>query len=111
MATRMMRVCDICEQPVDGDPLRFGWGTAFYETDLCARHGDDLRTFMEKTIRTARRLGAPARSAPVTPKKQRRSTVSTKEVREWASKKGIEVSDRGRLPEALIVQFQSAQDG
>jgi hypothetical protein len=110
MATRMLRVCDVCDQPVEGDPIRFGWGNAFYETDLCAKHGDDLVSLMERAVQSARRLGAPPKSVPPVPTKQRRSTVNTKEVREWAAKKGIEVSDRGRVPEALIVQFLAATE-
>jgi hypothetical protein len=104
----MLRVCDVCSQPVDDDPIRFGWGTAFYETDLCAKHGENFRGLMETTIRSARRLGAPATSVTLKPKRERRPKVSTKEVRDWAQAKGIDVSDRGRVPEALIVQFLAA---
>jgi hypothetical protein len=110
MATRMMRVCDVCEKQADDEAIRFGWGITFYETDLCADHGEELQSMMEKMVRHARRLGAPAKSVEVKSRstKQTRPKVSTKEVRDWANKKGIEVSDRGRVPEALIAQFLEA---
>jgi len=106
----MMRVCDVCAEPVEDEPIRFGWGTAFYETDLCAKHGEELRDFMEKTLRTARRLGAPAKSVTPKVRRDKRPAVSTKEVRDWAQAQGMKVNDRGRVPEALIVQFLAAKD-
>jgi sugar phosphate isomerase/epimerase len=110
MATRIMRVCDVCAKPVEGDPIRFGWGTAFYETDLCEKHGEEFRVLMEKTLRTARRLGAPATTVTPKVRRDKRPNVSTKEVRDWAQEQGIEVNERGRVPESLIVQFLAAKE-
>lgn len=117
MATRLLRVCDVCEQPIEGESIRFGWGGGFYETDLCEKHGEELRSTMERYLRKARRLGAAPKSAPIrsapsaagTKRTRRRPTVSTKEVREWAAKEGIDVSERGRVPESLIAQFLEAR--
>lgn len=109
MATKLLRVCDVCESPTDRDLIRFGWGAAFYETDLCPKHGEELSSLIEKAIRTARRVGsepvAPAVAVPATRKRQR---VDTAEVRAWAKSQGIEVSDKGRVPESLILQFSAA---
>lgn len=111
MGTKMMRVCDVCDAPADGDPITFGWGSGFYETDLCAEHGGDLVDLMERVVKTARRRGgSPSRPAPVTspfvaPEPKRAHRVDTAEVRVWAKKKGIKVSDKGRLPDEVIEKF------
>ena len=111
MATRMMRVCDVCDAPAVGEGIRFGWGNSFYETDLCEQHGQELVALMERAIRTARRMGAevssrPMPSASIPPARKRR--VDTKDVRAWAKREGIDVNEKGRVPESLIAQFVSA---
>lgn len=112
MATKMLRVCDVCERPTERDSIRFGWGTAFYETDLCEEHSEELSSLIEKAIRTARRVGnEPTRSEgkpPAPTARSRRQRVDTAEVRAWAKSQGIDVSDKGRVSEALIVQFSEA---
>lgn len=106
-----MRVCDICDRPIDGDPIRFGWGSGgFYETDLCEEHKAEVTELMERLVKSARRLGVnkPVRR-PVPdkprPAKKGRTQVNTNKVRAWALSKGYEVSDRGRLPASLIDKY------
>lgn len=108
MATKMLRVCDVCEAPTTRDLIRFGWGTAFYETDLCDEHSEELVSLIEKAIRTARRVGSEPRPPAVVPVTRRRQRVDTAEVRAWAKSQGIEVSDKGRVPDSLILQFSEA---
>lgn len=109
MATKMLRVCDVCEKPTERDLIRFGWGTAFYETDLCDEHAEALASLVEKAIRTARRVGAEPGAAVIHPPvTRRRQRVDTAEVRAWAKSQGIEVNDKGRVPESLILQFSEA---
>lgn len=106
-----MRVCDVCGGPAVGDPVKFGWGSSFYETDLCEEHASVLVDTVEAVIKNARRMGAGVSSAPTPPLTStplRAPRVDTKEVRAWAKKQGIEVSDKGRVPDSLIQQFLSA---
>jgi len=111
MATKMLRVCDVCEAPTQGAPIRFGWGTSFYETDLCAAHGEELSSLIEKAIRSAKRLGASAPKAETLSKPSRPARVrrpSTADVRIWAKSKGMKVTDKGRVPETLIAKYLAA---
>lgn len=109
MATRVMRVCDVCDMPATGDAVKFGWGASFYETDLCEEHGHELVTLMERVMKTARRLGqdhgAVAAATAAAVPTARKPRVDTAEVRAWAKKKRIKVPDKGRLPESLIAQY------
>lgn len=108
MATRMMRVCDVCDSPATGDSLRFGWGSSFYETDLCDAHSQEMAEVVERVLQNARRLGAgtttPSTPAPVV----RPPRFDTKDVRAWAKTQGIEVNPKGRVPESLIQQYIDA---
>lgn len=108
MATKMLRVCDVCEAPTTRDSIRFGWGSAFYETDLCDQHSEDLVSLIEKAIRTARRVGSDPKAPTVVPVTRKRQRVDTAEVRAWAKGQGIEVSDKGRVPDSLIERYVQA---
>lgn len=107
MATRMMRVCDVCDAPASNDALRFAWGSSFYETDLCAKHASDFVDMMETVIKSARKMGAGPKSSPsiTSTPGPRTPRFDTKDVRAWAKTKGIEVNPKGRVPESLIQQY------
>jgi Lsr2 len=92
---------------IDGTPatetIRFGVGGADYEIDLSAEHAKEFREAMEPFVAGARRVtggGRPARG--------RSGGPAPAAVRQWARSAGIEVSDRGRVPDDLIAQFQAA---
>lgn len=117
VATKVMsvRVCDVCGEPATEETLRFGWQSSFYESDVCETHGRELRDLMETITKSARPMGStvpapkPAkRESFVAPAARRRRRIDTAEVRAWAKKQGIEVSDKGRVPEALIEQWEKA---
>lgn len=61
MATKVIpvQVCDVCGQPADGGPLRFGWDLINYEIDLCPQHRESIAASMEGMVKAARRLGLP----------------------------------------------------
>lgn len=89
--------------------VRFAFGGAEYEIDLNATHADELRQKVDPFISAGRRLNGTVRRA--TRSSTRRGTgngPSPSEVREWAKSQGIEVKDRGRVPEELVVKFKAA---
>ena len=112
MESRMVRVCDACGIDVDGDARRVWWNSVFYDTDLCPEHGAALVELMDAIASKARRLGTPdpakETKAPAPPPPQPRtstSRVTTAEVRAWAIAGGIEVNEKGRVPESLIARY------
>jgi hypothetical protein len=80
-----------------------------YEIDLTNKHADDLRKAMKPFIDKARRTQGMVGN------RRRRSlgpTTSPEErtaIREWASSKGIQISDRGRIASSVVEQFHEAQ--
>jgi hypothetical protein len=79
-----------------------------YEIDLNAEHARALRDALARYVGVARRAGgSPLRSAR-SGRRAPGSGLNTTEVREWAKAQGIEVKDRGRVPDELVVKFKAA---
>jgi len=85
-----------------------------YEIDLsddnAARLRDSLATFIPAARRTGSRRSRAQRSttseAPAAP--TRPSREATAAIRTWARENGHEVSERGRIPKAVIEAYNSA---
>lgn len=98
---------------IDGGPavetVRFGLDGTMYEIDLSAKRAGKLRTDLQKFVNAARRVHTPrvatgrrgsARVARVDP-------AQNKAIRQWAKRKRIKLSDRGRIPRAIIEQYEA----
>jgi hypothetical protein len=75
-----------------------------YEIDLCERHSQKfdevLARFAEKARRVTGRVSKPKRRT--TAHRQRSA-----EIRSWAKRSGMEVSDRGRIPANVIAKYEA----
>src|SRR5215469_10967041 len=92
------------------ETLKFGLDGTNYEIDVNEKHADQLRRALAKFILSARRLGRGG----VTPGRRRPATVPARSdraqnqaIREWAKRKKIQLSDRGRIPATVIEQYQA----
>ena len=93
------------------ETVRFGIDGVSYEIDLHVEHAEELRAALERFVSNGRRVGQEARRGrSETPRSTtaRHDGTDPKVVREWAKKQGIMLSDRGRVPLALIAQFSAA---
>jgi uncharacterized membrane protein len=91
--------------------VRFALDGTDYEIDLNAQHAEALRKALAKYVDAARRSsnsGAAARRPSRSGRRASASGLNTTEVREWAKAQGIEVKDRGRVPQELVVKFRAA---
>jgi hypothetical protein len=100
---------DIDGAPAD-ETLQFALDGTNYEIDLSAKHAEKLRKSLEKFVQSARRVGrghvattgrartgAPARS----------DRVQNQAIRDWARRKGIGLSERGRIPRSIVEQYEA----
>jgi Lsr2 len=75
-----------------------------YEIDLCDRHSQKfsevLTKFVDKARRVTGRVGKPKRRT--TAHRQRSA-----EIRAWAKRSGMDVSDRGRIPAHVIAKYEA----
>jgi hypothetical protein len=94
------------------ETVRFGLDGVDYSIDLSGRNAAKLRSLLSAYQEAGTRLG---RSGAFTP--GRRGTVGgrraggrdeSKAIREWAAKHGKELSDRGRIPAAIVDEYHAA---
>jgi hypothetical protein len=102
----------VCDLPHDGEvegteTVSFAFDGAAYEIDVCATHAKDLREKFGKYVEHARRVagggGGRRRRSRSGPGRERSS-----EIRAWAKQHGHKVSERGRIPAAIIAEYESS---
>ena len=103
----------VCDLPHDGEvegteTVSFAFDGTSYEIDVCATHAKDLREKFGKYVERARRVaggggGGRRRRSRSGPGRERSS-----EIRAWAKQHGHKVSERGRIPAAIIAEYESS---
>ena len=106
----VLLVCDVCDGGKPGsETIGFGVDGSSYEIDLCDKHAKGLRDAVAVYVGAARRAttgrGRGRRSSGGGDRQR------TQEIRAWARKKGIKVSERGRLSSDIVAQYEAAHGG
>ena len=88
-----------------GETVNFSLDGVRYELDLNSRGAQRLRSAFAPYIKAGRRITGGRSKRPV-----RRSRIASDPaaVRAWANSNGIPVSNRGRVPAAVVAQFEAA---
>jgi hypothetical protein len=84
---------------------RFSFDGRDYEIDLCAWHSDSFDDTITLFAQHARKSQA---RAPVVKRRTAAHRQHSASVRAWAKNTGIEVSDRGRIPTAVVARYEAA---
>src|SRR4051812_46209295 len=104
---------------LDGSPgastVPFAWDGTSYEIDLTDVHAKEFYEAIAVYVDSARRVrgGRTRTSAALTssrPSLAQRMGIKPEDVRNWAKKNGIEVNDRGRVPDVLVQQYKDEKD-
>lgn len=101
---------------LDGDKadetVEFGLDGKSYEIDLSTGNADKLRDALASYVAAARRPGGRRRSgggaASAASAAARRPSVDREQnqaIRDWARKRGMKVSDRGRIPADVLEAY------
>jgi hypothetical protein len=91
-----------------GSTIEFGLDGVNYTIDLSDKNAGKLRQALEPYLKVAARVGRsttgriPTRSAAPASRSNRDQNQA---IREWAGKNGYEVSERGRIPSAVVEAF------
>ena len=102
--------CDLedGEKPAS-QTLRFSVDGGAYEIDLCDKHAKQLRdamtTFVDAARRVSSRASAGSRRGRASARGDRERTQA---IREWARKKGLKVSERGRLSADIVAKWEAS---
>jgi hypothetical protein len=90
------------------ETLKFALDGTLYEIDLNSKHADKLRSALAQYVSHARKLGR----GQVVPSGRGRGTAPARTdreqnqaIRDWAKAKGLDVSDRGRIPANIVEQY------
>jgi Lsr2 protein/alcohol dehydrogenase-like protein len=98
----------IVEDDLDGGPaketVRFGLDGADYEIDLNAKNARKFRKRLAPFVEHAHRVAAGRRRPARTAASRQRS----RDIRAWARQRGIELSDRGRMPASIVDQYEAS---
>jgi len=102
------RVEVILEDDIDGGPadetVRFALNGTSYEIDLSSEHAQALRGALSRYVEHARKAsGAPRQT------RGPRKRTNTSAVRAWAKERGMEISERGRIPASVMREYEAAQ--
>jgi Lsr2 len=109
------RVVQHLVDDIDGgkavEEVRFSYQGVDYEIDLSARNAKALDKAVSPYVNAARRVGG-RRSGSRRPAGTSSSRgPESREVREWATRQGIKVSARGRIPADVMRHYQEAHGG
>jgi len=92
------------------ETVKFAFQGAEYEIDLCDKNVGVLAEFLATYMHAGRRINEPKKVTPV-PKSRKGREATTKRnilIREWAKGEGYNVQNNGRIPTAIIAEYERA---
>lgn len=93
----------------EGETVHFSFNGAAYEIDLSTAHADELRQALEPYISAGRRAGSSTTAARSTPARKRQArNPEVAAIRAWANENGHTLSERGRIPAAILDAYNAA---
>ena len=102
-----IRLIDDLDGREADETVEFGIDGKSYEIDLSSANAVKLRDALAEFVGSARRAGGRAKRA-VSSAPARRASVDREQnqaIRDWARKRGMKVSDRGRIPAEVLEAY------
>lgn len=87
------------------ETVTFGLDGVNYEIDLSAGNAEKMRGTLAPFVGSARRLSGRGRGRG---RSSSRSSGRTAEIRSWARQRGLQVSERGRVPATIVSEYEKA---
>jgi len=115
--TTIVQVSDDLDGSANASEVRFAFEGAEYTIDLTSKNRKTLekalRPYIEAGTKVSARHSGASRSARSKHSRNSRnsgnSAVDLAAVRAWAKENGHQVSDRGRLPKAVLDAYTASQ--
>ncbi len=105
---REIRLVDDLDGAVADETVEFGVDGKNYEIDLSTANAKKLRDALSDFVASARRSGGRRRASSAPAAASRRPSIDREQnqaIREWARKRGMKVSDRGRIPAEVLEAY------
>jgi len=90
------------------ETVLFGLDETYYEIDLNTAHADALRTTLARYTQAGRKVRNAARTPARTGDKSPGTGFDYSGIRGWARERGLEVGERGRVPGAIVAEYEQA---
>jgi hypothetical protein len=92
--------------------LEFGFDGVNYTIDLSDKNAGKLRKALDPYLAAATRVGRTGANGRIASRAtaaapNRASREQNQAIREWATKNGYEVSERGRIPASIVEAFHT----
>ena len=108
---REVRLIDDLDGGAADETLQFGLDGRNYEIDLSKVNAGKLRDALASYVTAARRIGGRSRGGGM-PRSTARPSIDREQnqaIREWARKRGMKVSERGRIPAEVLEAYHRAK--
>jgi hypothetical protein len=105
---REVRLIDDLDGEAADETIEFGIDGKNYEIDLSAANAGKLREALASFVAAARRSGGRRGRSGAATAPARRPSIDREQnqaIREWARKRGMKVSDRGRIPAEVLEAY------
>jgi Lsr2 len=105
---REVRLIDDLDGESADETIEFGIDGKNYEIDLSKDNAGKLRDALAAYVAAARRSGGRRSRSTASAAPARRPSIDREQnqaIREWARKRGMKVSDRGRIPAEVLEAY------
>jgi len=105
-----VQLVDDLDGSVADETVEFGLDGVSYQIDLSSVNAEKIRDMLSDFVTNARRSGLRKRAA-ATAAKGRSAAVDREQnqaIREWARKRGLRVSERGRISAEVLEAYHQA---
>lgn len=93
------------------ETVRFGLDGTNYEIDLSDAHAKTLRDAIAEYVKVGRRTGRSTTGRAAATRGRAAASTGDREqnraIREWAKRKGLEISDRGRISAEIVDRYHA----
>ena len=105
---REVRLVDDIDGEAADETVEFGIDGKNYEIDLSKENAGRLRDALAEYVAAARKSGGGRRRSAAAATPARRPAIDREQnqaIRDWARKRGMKVSDRGRIPAEVLEAY------
>jgi uncharacterized protein YggL (DUF469 family) len=106
-----VELVDDLDGSVADETVEFGLDGVSYQIDLSSVNAEKIRDALADFVSHARRSGARAGRSVLVAGKSRQGAVDREQnqaIREWARKRGLKVSERGRISAEVLEAYHQA---
>ena len=105
---REVRLIDDLDGESADETVEFGLDGKVFEIDLSKGNAGRLRDALAEFVGAARKAGGVRRRSAAAATPPRRPSIDREQnqaIRDWARKRGMKVSDRGRIPAEVLEAY------